>query len=819
MYTILYAKGKIHNFCELSSLLQTKEHSEAALFEAGYNRYGNSFFDMLNGIFSVVLFNEESNTYVTARDRFGGEPLYYTVSEDHTPTFCDSIKSLLKTGNIKPEFREELLEIYLSYSYIPGEDTAYVNIYKPLPGYVYTFNDGNIIKHPYYTINSQADYGKSKEEHTKELSHCLNEIFENEWQEGALLLSSGVDSNYLLKRLPIKDAYTSCYNEKMFSEAKAAQNICMKNDILHHSVFISPEKYLEVTGDTLEALEQPCGDASAPVLYASCLEIAKKHSCCYSGEGIDEFFMGYYYDDLDDLPQDKTLYEANYIGSTYALDEEDKKQILKNYCGSGKMAYTQEAYDLCCDSDRIRQAAFIDLFVGMNGHLLPNIYCISKATGLNIHTPYIDNRLFDLGLRIPSEYQLTENLTKAIFRKAAGPFIDKKTALNVKRGFPVPVRKWIKQNSFSQKIKAAFLSDTSKKYFNTDKLIDMLDSYINGVGSIDLWRKIWCIYCFIAWYDRMIAPKKSVPHWQVWDEKFNHKIAWNKKEFPYAKLHYMREGGCLVTSLAILLRYYGIEKESREELFNPWILNNKLKAIQAFTYAADLELNAVRDVYPLEFLEKIPYSRKKLIGLLSKNTICLVEVPGVHDPYHFVVPIKATEDDIVIIDSGWDKGFLSEFTCAYNIYTFRIIEKNKLSKVERLREKLVDKAFSYIGLKGKSSNNSVAFLWDIFRLCNMSPAFYDGKKSDDCLQLYEWGVKSGIVVDPEDAERGDIVLFDLDKTEVLIHSGLFLSYMDNGYLRTIEECTDNGRNSYHTVMVKQRSMGEVYAIIRPIWKI
>ncbi len=61
--------------------------------------------------------------------------------------------------------------------------------------------------------------------------------------------------------------------------------------------------------------------------------------------------------------------------------------------------------------------------------------------------------------------------------------------------------------------------------------------------------------------------------WRQDDPRYNVREAWPEASFPEAAYHYFREAGCLVCSLAILLRHHDIEKEADEEKFNPWILS------------------------------------------------------------------------------------------------------------------------------------------------------------------------------------------------------------------------------------------------------
>ncbi|MEG0683304.1 MAG: asparagine synthase-related protein, partial [Raoultibacter sp.] len=67
-----------------------------------------------------------------------------------------------------------------------------------------------------------------------------------------------------------------------------------------------------------------------------------------------------------------------------------------------------------------------------------------------------------------------------------------------KLGFPVPTRVWLKQDKYYNRVKEAFLSPSAQAYFNTDKLVELLDGHRAGAG--DNSRKIWTVYMFLVWH-------------------------------------------------------------------------------------------------------------------------------------------------------------------------------------------------------------------------------------------------------------------------------------------------------------------------------
>ena len=69
-----------------------------------------------------------------------------------------------------------------------------------------------------------------------------------------------------------------------------------------------------------------------------------------------------------------------------------------------------------------------------------------------------------------------------------------------KLGFPVPIRIWLKEDAYYNRVKAAFESPAAKEFFNTAEIIKYLDEH--RAGKADNSRKIWTIYMFLVWHQQ-----------------------------------------------------------------------------------------------------------------------------------------------------------------------------------------------------------------------------------------------------------------------------------------------------------------------------
>ena len=115
----------------------------------------------------------------------------------------------------------------------------------------------------------------------------------------------------------------------------------------------------------------------------------------------------------------------------------------------------------------------------------------------------------------------------------------------------------------------------------------------------------------------------------------NEAEAWPKSVFPDADYTFFRECGCLICALAVMLRHTGIERNADEKQFNPWILNQRLIACEAFTPAADLKLQDIRKLYPLQYMGSVSYTREALDQMVESGSPCLITVPGILSEKHF----------------------------------------------------------------------------------------------------------------------------------------------------------------------------------------
>ena len=83
-----------------------------------------------------------------------------------------------------------------------------------------------------------------------------------------------------------------------------------------------------------------------------------------------------------------------------------------------------------------------------------------------------------------------------MLRAAANRTLPDAWANRTKKGFPVPIAKWLEDPAFAARVRARFESDVAAEYFDQDKLVAMLDDPRHER------RKVWTAYTFLTWHEQ-----------------------------------------------------------------------------------------------------------------------------------------------------------------------------------------------------------------------------------------------------------------------------------------------------------------------------
>ncbi|MBR0484188.1 MAG: asparagine synthase (glutamine-hydrolyzing) [Oscillospiraceae bacterium] len=507
MITIKTYRGHIRNWEALSQELglavsaMTREEREQAIIIKAYETWGKNLADHFYGMFAFALWDDEAQELFCLRDQFGTKPFYYYLTEDNQLLYGTFIRDIISQEGFVKEINKDMLQIYMSLTYVAGEDTFFKGLKKLMPGHYLVFRNGKLELTRYWKPEFKPDTSKSLDDWADEIHETVKQMFrevKTDDETAESFLSGGVDSSYVLAMSDAKRADSCGYDEERFDESRIASKTAELLHVEHSVANIKPEQFFSIVPYVMYNMEQPLGDASAIVFTLGCNATAKHTKLCYSGEGADEFFGGY------NMYRNAERYGDNlktfYVGNTNIMKEDEKQKILKSYNPEVlPINLVKYIYDETEGLDPLTKMSDVDIQIWLEGDIYLNVDKMSTAAGLEIRMPLTDRRIFDIASRMPSEYKVNAEQNKVAFRTAAAKVLPEEIAFRKKLGFIVPVRIWLADENYNQDVRAKFNSDYAAEFFNIEEIQKIYAEYVGG--NSDLWRQVWTIYTFLVWYE------------------------------------------------------------------------------------------------------------------------------------------------------------------------------------------------------------------------------------------------------------------------------------------------------------------------------
>jgi len=505
-------RGHIRNWEELCErlgidLTLSREEREHEILIKAYQTWGCEMADHMHGMFAFALWDEEEQKLFCLRDQFGTKPFYYYETEDGELLYGTMIRDIIDRPGFKKELNEEMLQLYLSLTYVAGENTFFRGLKKLLPGRYLIWQDGKLEIHRYWKPEFHPDESKTLEDWADEIHNTLKEIMpevKTADEKVESFLSGGVDSSYVLAMSDAEQADSCGYEEERFDESVLAEKTAQLLGRKFSRSIITPEQFFDIVPYVMYNMEQPLGDASAIVFTLGCNATAEHTKICYSGEGSDEFFGGY------NMYRNAERYGENlknfYVGNTNIMKEDEKQKILKKYDPDVlPIELARGIYEETEGLDPLTKMSDVDIQIWLEGDIYLNVDKMSTAAGLEIRMPLTDRRIFDIASRMPSRFKVNEEQNKVAFRTAAAKVLPEEIAFRKKLGFIVPIRIWMADERYNQDVQRLFHSDIAEKFFDVDAINAIFDEYVGG--NSDNWRKVWTIYTFLVWYEEYFVKR------------------------------------------------------------------------------------------------------------------------------------------------------------------------------------------------------------------------------------------------------------------------------------------------------------------------
>lgn len=446
------------------------------------------------GMFALALWDRQKRILILARDRIGEKPLYYGWQND-TFLFASELKSLRAHPSFKGKIDWNAASSYLRWNYIPAPSSIYQGIYKLIPGTFLeltpTHLEGKTLPSPvtYWSLGDAArrgiesPYAGSFSDAVDELESLVRQAVQlqsvADVPVGAFL-SGGIDSSTVVAMM--QSATTSKVTtfsigmpDPKMDESQHAAAVARHLATKHVSHIIQPDEALDLIPRLTEIWDEPFADSSQIPTYLVS-KLAKQHvSVALSGDGGDEFFLGYpQYELYEKLWRTRPL--GNLPWSTFcaALSpfarHESVNQLLRR-TNSVVSAWRQPDVQALNRywMDRYRQGnvpiieqqsskmlnfpifpnAATTAGIGDAGTYLPDDILVkvdraSMANSLETRAPLLDHRIIEFSYRLKQSYKLQGGISKKVLREVLYRQVPKHIVDRPKMGFSIPLADWLR---------------------------------------------------------------------------------------------------------------------------------------------------------------------------------------------------------------------------------------------------------------------------------------------------------------------------------------------------------------------------------------
>ena len=458
----------------------------------------------MHGMWGVAIWDGRKKQLVCARDRIGIKPLYYTF-QDGRFLFGSEIKSILQHPAISAELDEEGLNYYLTFLMSAAPGTMFKRIKKLEPGHLLVVrSDGTHTEEKYWDILDSFNAADAlpanvpervvKEEIIRLLRQSIKDRMMSDVPFG-VFLSGGIDSSVnvaLMAELmdrPVQTFTVGFKELEKYNELEHAHKIVKQFGTNHHEILIDHNDAIGIIDALVWHEDEPNADpVCIPLYFLSKIARDSGTIVLQVGEGSDEEFAGYGY-----MPRDEMFYN-NYwnpysrlpqfvkrgihsLASMYftprqryteleyfrrAAEEEefawggtiDFSETHKQHLVNGGHAFgsvyplprsrAQELRARAPQSDILQRMIFWEFRNRLPELLLMRVDKVTMAHSIEARVPFLDHRLVEYAMKIPSSLKLKNGITKYILKKAVEGLIPDDIIYRPKQGFNAPMTEWLR---------------------------------------------------------------------------------------------------------------------------------------------------------------------------------------------------------------------------------------------------------------------------------------------------------------------------------------------------------------------------------------
>ncbi|TKS58709.1 MAG: asparagine synthase (glutamine-hydrolyzing) [Nitrospira sp.] len=528
-----------------------------------YRIWGTESVSRLRGMFAFAIWDPSQEKLLLVRDRIGKKPLFY-YHDARRFAFASELKALLALPGIEKHVNLAALHDYLTFGYVPGEQTIVNAIRKVPPGHFLVWHDGKIFLERYWNLDDwfqgSSNLVMSDQEWSDEtrdrLADCVQARLVSDVPVGAFL-SGGIDSSAVVGFMARElgrgvKTFSIGFRESSFNELDYARVVAKHFDTDHHEFVVEP-RAADLLADLVWYLDEPFADASVLPTYLLA-RLAREHvKVVLTGDGGDESFAGYesylaeQYTDLygrtplalrcliesvlarapESSKRTAVLRRAKRFVEKAALPLEYREWRLIFSHAAKQALYGDElnsaigsvdslerrarAFRAARDFDWVTALQLWDFHVYLSDDLMVKTDRATMANGLEARSPFLDHTLIEWCAGMPSSLKVRGWNTKYILKKSLQSMLPTEIIHRPKQGFAVPVSAWFR-GALREMAQDLLLSTTciGRGYFRQGSIEALLRAHVRG--EADHAYKLWSLVNLELWHQSFLdCTQRALP--------------------------------------------------------------------------------------------------------------------------------------------------------------------------------------------------------------------------------------------------------------------------------------------------------------------
>lgn len=539
----LVFNGAIYNFHALRKELEQrgcrfKSQTDTEVLLLGYREWGiDALARKIDGMFAFAVWDHERGTLFMVRDRLGVKPLYY-VNNASAFAFASSARALHAAG-LCDELNPDAVAEFLEYGYVGESHSIYAGMQKVLPATILEVRGDAITSRSYWQLESPRNASLSFRDASAAAEELLIEATRKrllaDVPVGALL-SGGIDSALVCWAIKHLGADITAYSVAVPGDPtdEGDDAIATAREIgIGHQVLPMSALESSAVDDLVGAYGEPFACASALGMLRLSQAISQSPAkVLLTGDGGDDAFLGYERHRMllnvqqraqllpgaatsiwtslrDILPHQGAAKRAKHfidyhvggLGAFVSANDGLPRLRSLGVLGPRLLDRVVPARKLpwSMDSARSLLQQYLDYDLG---HQFVSEY-LTKVDGatmfyaLEARSPFLDVAMWEFAGRQPYGTLLQNGTLKALLRDIATRRISPRLAVGRKRGFSIPVERWV-AGRWGQAVQDAFANSTlveSGWISERPLLADLDHARRAGVAP----TRLWYLYVLESW--------------------------------------------------------------------------------------------------------------------------------------------------------------------------------------------------------------------------------------------------------------------------------------------------------------------------------